>query len=246
MSDRIYRLQGGTRLEGHVRVAGAKNAATKEIVASLLSGGVCTFDNVPRIGDVDATIQIVESVGACCTWIAPNTLQVDSTHLTTSTVPVAFSGVNRIPILLLGPLLHRLGEARVPVLGGCNLGPRPVDFHIDGIVALGAHITFEDNYYYARADHLKGAIITLPFPSVGATENVLINATLARGTTVIQNAAIEPEIVNLAQFLQSMGAIIYQDVNRTWVVEGVERLHPARHTVPVSYTHLTLPTNREV
>lgn len=231
MKNRIYRLEGGARLEGHVRVSGAKNAVTKEVVASLLAGGVCTFSNVPRIGDLDATIQIVESVGAVCTWLENNTLQVDSTNLTTNTVPVAFSGLNRIPILLMGPLLHRMGEARVPVLGGCNIGKRPVDFHVDGLSSLGANIELENGYYVARARKLKGTILTLPYPSVGATENVMIAATLAQGTTVIQNAAIEPEIVDLAQFLQSMGAIIYQDVNRSWVIEGVERLRPADHTV---------------
>lgn len=229
--NRLYRLEGGARLEGHVRVSGAKNAMTKEIVASIMSGGVCTFSNVPRIGDVDATIEIVQSIGARCTWTGPNTLEVDSTHLSTCTVPIAFSGVNRIPILLMGPLLHRMGEARVPVLGGCNIGKRPVDFHVDGLTALGANVELEDGYYVARARKLKGAIVKLPYPSVGATENIMITATLVKGTTVIQNAAIEPEIVDLAQFLQSMGAIIYQDINRTWVIEGVERLHPADHVV---------------
>ncbi|MFM7202406.1 MAG: UDP-N-acetylglucosamine 1-carboxyvinyltransferase [Myxococcota bacterium] len=231
MNDRRYRVEGGARLEGRVRVSGAKNAATKEIVASLMSQGVCIFNNVPRIGDVDATIEIVRSVGAICTWTGPNTLVVDSTQLTSATVPVAFSGVNRIPILLMGPLLHRMGEARVPVLGGCNIGKRPVNFHIDGISSLGADVLLEDGYYVARAKKLKGAIVNLPYPSVGATENVMIAAALAQGTTVIHNAAIEPEIVDLAQFLQSMGAIIYQDVNRTWVIEGVKRLHPAHHTI---------------
>ncbi len=228
---RYYRVRGKARLEGEVRVAGAKNAATKQIVASLLSGGVCTFHNVPRIGDVQTTIEIVESVGARCRWKDENVLEVDSSRITQATIPIAFSGVNRIPILLIGPLLHRMGEARVPVLGGCTLGPRPVDFHIDGMKSLGAHIAFEDGFYHARADHLKGTIFTLPYPSVGATENVMTAATLAHGTTVIQNAAIEPEVVDLAQFLQRMGAIIYQDVNRTWIVEGVQRLHPADHWV---------------
>ena len=228
---RVFRVRGKARLEGEVKVAGAKNAATKQIVASLLSGGVCRFHNVPRIGDVQTTIDLVEAVGARCRWVGDNTLEVDASAITETTIPIAFSGVNRIPILLIGPLLHRRGEARVPILGGCTLGPRPVDYHIDGMRALGADITFEEGYYHARADGLKGTIFTLPYPSVGATENVLIAATMARGTTVIQNAAIEPEVVDLAQFLQRMGAIIYQDVNRTWIVEGVERLHPADHWV---------------
>ncbi len=228
---RLFRVRGRARLEGEVTVAGAKNAATKQIVASLLSGGVCRFHNVPRIGDVQTTIDVVTSVGARCRWVDDNVLEVDASSLTGTTIPIAFSGVNRIPILLIGPLLHRMGEARVPVLGGCSLGPRPVDFHIDGMRALGARITFEDGFYHARADGLKGTIFTLPYPSVGATENVLIAASMARGTTVIQNAAIEPEVVDLAQFLQRMGAIIYEDVNRTWVVEGVDRLHPADHWV---------------
>jgi len=228
---RHYRITGGTRLEGRVRVSGAKNAATKEIVASLLSGGICTFHNVPRIGDIAVTIEILQSVGADCQWVGDNSLRVDSSQLTGATVPIAFSGVNRIPILLLGPLLHRMGEAHVPILGGCNLGPRPVDFHINGLKSLGVQIDFQEDYYVARAETLKGAIITLPYPSVGATENILMAATFAKGTTVIHNAAIEPEVVDLAQFLQSMGAIIYLDVNRTWVIEGVDRLHPADHSI---------------
>ena len=227
----LYRIEGPSKLQGTVKVAGAKNAATKEIVAALLAEGISSFENVPRIGDVETTVDILSSVGARTRWEHEETLLVDASHLTSSEVPIAFSGLNRIPILLMGPLLHRLGEARIPVLGGCNLGPRPVDFHIQGLRELGADIRFEKGYYIARSDGLKGTIITLPYPSVGATENIMIAATMARGTSVIHNAATEPEVVDLARFLQSMGAIIHLDVNRSWVIEGVSALKPSWHRV---------------
>ncbi len=135
------------------------------------------------------------------------------------------------PILMVGPLLHRFGRAVVPVMGGCVIGDRPIDFHLQGFQSLGAKVEYKDGAYHFEAKRLTGTRITLPFPSVGATENLMMAATLAKGTTEIRNAAIEPEIVDLALQLQAMGAIISQETDRTWVIQGVKELHPADHKV---------------
>lgn len=228
-----YEIEGGKPLKGVIRVSGAKNAATKQIVASLLTDEECVLRNVPNIGDTKVTLDVCKSVGLKYSWDnrKNDTLTLHTPTITSPEVPVAFSGLNRIPILLLGPLIHRYGKAVIPMLGGCNIGERPVDFHVQALEALGAEIVLEDNRYYAKADQLRGAIIELPYPSVGATENILLSAVLAKGTTFIKNAATEPEILDLVMMLQKMGAIIYVDVDRTIVIEGVKKLHAARHTV---------------
>lgn len=227
-----YTIEGGHILNGEITIRGAKNAVTKEMVASLLAEGETILQNVPDIGDVTITADILQAIG-CKISLAKNTavLKIDSSQLKTSHVPMKYSGVNRIPILMAGPLLHRFGEATIPMMGGCDIGSRPVNFHIDGLKALGAKVDFLENAYHLKADKLRGAIVSLPFPSVGATENLMMAAVLAKGTTIIKNAAIEPEIVDLAMLLQSMGAIIAQEVDRTWTIQGVERLHPATHSV---------------
>jgi UDP-N-acetylglucosamine 1-carboxyvinyltransferase len=230
---RYYEIEGGKPLRGRVAVGGAKNAATKQIVASLLTDEPVTLHNVPRIGDTAATLEMCQSVGLRHAWEsgADGTLRLHTPTIRGPEVPVAFSGVNRIPILLLGPLLHRYGEAVVPMLGGDDIGDRPVDFHIAALERLGARITFDHGHYRAATARLRGAVVELPYPSVGATENTLFAAVLAEGVTRIVNAAIEPEIVDEVMLLQKMGAIIFVDTDRTIVVEGVERLHGAEHTV---------------
>ncbi len=229
---RKFRIEGGKCLQGEVQIRGAKNAVTKQMVASLMAPGKSILKNVPDIGDVDITRQILCSLG--CSIVHKTDegiLEIDATHLQTPEVPTEYSGLNRIPILLAGVLLHRFGHAVIPVMGGCDIGPRPIDFHLQGLEALGAKAEYRDNAFHFKAKHLTGTKITLPFPSVGATENIMMAATVAQGTTVIKNAAIEPEIVDLALFLQSMGAIITQETDRTWVIQGVECLRPAQHTV---------------
>ena len=157
---------------------------------------------------------------------------VNASSLRSNEVTEAFSRKNRIPILLFGPLLARFGEAKIPALGGCKIGARPVDFHIEALRKMGVEIECNGAYRAkVTGKRLTGAVIELPFPSVGATENSMLAAVLANGTTIIQNAAVEPEILDLAKLLQSMGAIISLEVNRTWVIEGVERLHGAAHRV---------------
>jgi UDP-N-acetylglucosamine 1-carboxyvinyltransferase len=227
-----YRIEGGRYLKGEVAVRGAKNAVTKEMVAALLAPGTSTLTNVPDIGDVRITKRILESLGCQAVHEADaGQLTLDATHLNGPTVPLEYSGLNRIPILLAGVLLHRFGRAVIPMMGGCDIGPRPIDFHLQGLRDLGAAIDYRDGAYHFEAKQLTGARITLPFPSVGATENLLMAATLAKGTTEIRNAAIEPEIVDLALQLQSMGAIISQETDRTWMVQGVEALKPVQHRV---------------
>ena len=225
-------IESGRYLKGEIRVRGAKNAVTKQMVASLLAPGKSVLQNVPEIGDVEITKQILASIG-CKIEHDPEggVLSIDAANLSTHRVPEEYSGLNRIPILLAGVLMHRFGAAEIPMMGGCDIGPRPVDFHIEGLRSLGADIRYEDGVYRFAAKRLTGARITLPFPSVGATENLMMAAATAKGTTEIRNAAIEPEIVDLALFLQSMGAIITQETDRTWIIQGVETLHPAQHRV---------------
>lgn len=233
MAADTIRITGGVPLNGEVRISGAKNAATKELVAALLSSDSVTFTNVPDIGDVDVTIEMLQGLGAIVTREGDR-VTVDSSGMKKSSVTEAFSGKNRIPILLFGPLLSRFGKAEIPALGGCNIGKRPVDFHINALRAMGVDIDCSNGEYLASVsedDRLRGTVIDLPFPSVGATENIILAAVLAKGTTVIRNAAIEPEIHDLAMLLQAMGAIIQLDVNRTWIIEGVDSLHGTTHRV---------------
>jgi UDP-N-acetylglucosamine 1-carboxyvinyltransferase len=224
-----YQIEGGTPLRGRLRASGAKNAATKQIVASLLTDEEIVLHNVPRIGDVDITIEIVRSLGARIEWAGDTTLRMQAASVSSGEVPVAFSGLNRIPVLLIGPLLHRYGRASVPLLGGDEIGARPINFHVNALRQLGATVTLGADCWEATATRLKGSLIDLPYPSVGATESALLSSVLADGTTVIRNAAIEPEIIDTVLLLQKMGALIAVEVDRTIVVEGVPHLRGAEH-----------------
>lgn len=229
---RRYVIEGGCSLQGEISVRGAKNAVTKEMVAALLAPGVSRLRNVPDIGDVDITRRVLESIGCRAAHDAvAGTLEIDTTGIATPDVSAEYSGLNRIPILLAGALIHRFGRAVIPAPGGCEIGTRPLDFHLQGFQRLGATVERRDGAYHFAAKRLTGTRITLPFPSVGATENLMMAAVLAHGTTEIRNAAIEPEIVDLALLLQSMGAIVSQETDRTWVIQGVDTLHPFDHRV---------------
>jgi UDP-N-acetylglucosamine 1-carboxyvinyltransferase len=227
---KAYTVRGGHALHGEVCVPGAKNAALKELVACLLTDEMITLRHVPDISDVRVTLHMLESLGAHISFV-DGVVTIDASHVTSGQVTEAFSRKNRIPILLLGPLLHRFQAAVIPALGGDAIGARPVDFHIEALRKMGAEIRIEGDEYHASASMLRGTVIDLPYPSVGATENVMLAAVKARGMTVIRNAAVEPEIMDLAMLLQAMGAIISLDVNRTWVIEGVPILHGADHRV---------------
>lgn len=234
----ILKITGGTALKGHVKAAGAKNAMTKLLVASLLSDKPCRFYNVPSIGDVEVTLALCQEIGMQVNWDREaGILEVCTKELKTAYVPQRFSGANRIPILMIGALLGRTDEdIIVPTVGGCDIGSRPVDFHIQALEQLGASIEYrgmkKEGAYFAHAHNgLKGTTITLPYPSIGATENTILAAVTARGITVIKNAAIEPEIVELILFLQKLGAIITLDIDRTIRIQGTRRFYEVEHTV---------------
>lgn len=234
----ILKIKGGAPLKGHIKAAGAKNAMTKLLVASLLSDKPCRFYNVPNIGDVAVTVSLCQEIGMQVQWDRDaGIMEVVTKELKTSYVPQSFSGANRIPILMIGALLGRTEEdIIVPTVGGCNIGKRPIDFHIASLEKLGATIEYRkmkrEGAYFAHAhDGLKGTLITLPFPSIGATENTILAGVTARGITTIKNAAIEPEILDLILFLQKLGANIALDVDRTIRIQGTRRFYEVEHTV---------------
>lgn len=224
-----YVIQGGIPLEGEVTVPGAKNAVGKQLVASLLTDQPCVFTNVPRITEIDAILDMLGEIGTRHSWLGPSTLQVHTPEIRLSDIGQRYSGFNRIPILLIGPLLHRAGRASVPVMGGCRIGKRPVDFHLDALAAMGATIRESQEGFDAFASRLSGTEIVLPYPSVGATENILLTGSLASGVTTIKNAALEPEVIDTILLLQKMGAIISVLPNRTIQIEGVQNLRGAIH-----------------
>ena len=234
----VLKITGGTPLKGSVKAAGAKNAITKLLVASLLSDKRCVFYNVPDIGEVEITVNLCTEIGMIVHWDREaGIMEVHTPELKTSYIPQRFSGSNRIPILMIGALLGRTEEdIIVPTVGGCEIGKRPVDFHIEALEKLGASIEYrtmkKEGAYFASAHHgLVGTLIQLPFPSVGATENTILAAVRARGTTIIRNAAMEPEIIDLILFLQKLGAIITVDVDRSIRIQGTRRFYEVEHTV---------------
>lgn len=217
-------------LRGEVHVRGSKNAITKHMVATLVGSEPSTILNAPSVGDVQITAEVMRALGAEVN-IEEGRIDIDPRGFHGGKVPLSFSGLNRIPILLLGPALHRTGEAFIPLAGGDRIGHRPVDFHVNAMKAMGAEVTETDYGIEAKATRLHGAKIRLPFPSVMATETILIAAVLAEGRTLIENAATEPEVVELALFLQRMGARIEMRPDRQIIIEGVEKLTSATHTL---------------
>ncbi len=219
-------------LRGDVRVSGSKNAVTKHMVAAIMGGSPSTIANVPEVGDVGITAEVLQSLGVGVEVGDDRTITITPAAEVNPQVPVRYSGLNRIPILLLGPLLHLRQEAFVPVVGGDTIGARPVDFHVDALRSFGAEVFEEADGVRAQVKgRLHGTKITLPYPSVGATETVLLTAALAEGRTVLHNAATEPEIIELALFLQRMGARVELSPGRRMVIDGVDRLHGATTTL---------------
>jgi UDP-N-acetylglucosamine 1-carboxyvinyltransferase len=225
-----WRIEPVGPLRGDVPISGSKNVVTKLMVAALLSDAPGEVVNAPRLGDVDITGGMLRSIGADVD-IDGDVVTVDPAILTSSRIPVSYTGLNRVPILLVGPLLHRIGEAFVPLVGGDRIGTRPVDYHTTALEQLGAEVTVTEDGLEAKAVQLRGAHIRLPFPSVGATETVLLTAATAEGRTILENAAIEPEVVELALYLQRMGARIELQPDRCFVIEGVPRLSGARQRI---------------
>lgn len=226
-----YLITGGMPLRGEVTISGAKNAVTKMVIASLLTSEQCTLRNVPLLGDLDLTVKLCQNLGSQVR-LDGHTLTIHTPEIEDTVISSEVGGLNRIAVMTIGPLLHRCGEVTIPRPGGDRIGPRPIDFHIHGLQQMGATIVErEDKYYCSTAKRLHGTTIKLPFPSVMATENFLITASLAKGVTIIENAATEPEIIDLIKLLQKMGAIIELKVDRRIVVEGVDRLRGASHTL---------------
>ncbi len=220
-----YRIEGGYPVTGKITCLGAKNFVIKAMVAALLGDTPTTLTNVPDIGDVDITAEMLTSIGVTVERVDNQQLRIDASSLNVSTVPTPHSGSNRAPILLLSALLHRLEEVSVPVVGGCKIGARAVDFHLDAIRKFGGIVEeTPDGYVARRVRPLKGAHIQLPYPSVGATETCLYLGVLAEGRTLISNAAIEPEVLELITMLRAMGAIIFTSPGRDIRIEGVKQL----------------------
>ena len=225
-------IHGGKPLHGRVDVRGAKNLVTKAMVAALLGDSPSILRDVPNISDVAIVRGLLEAHGVHVTDSAEGELTLDPTNVTSAHFAEidAHAGSSRIPILFCGPLLHQLGEAFIPDLGGCRIGDRPINFHLDALRAFGAIVTkLPQGIHLTAPERLKGAHIELPFPSVGATEQVLLTAVRAEGVTELKNAAIEPEIMDLIAILQKMGAVIWIEPNRTIFIEGVEKLHGYEH-----------------
>lgn len=232
------RIRGGTPLEGIVKASGAKNAITKMLVASLICDKQCIFTNVPNIEEVDTTLHLLEQLGMVYSWDREaGLLEAQTKQLVSRRVVQRFSGANRIPILLLGALLGRTKqEVIVPIVGGCRIGKRPIDFHIYALEKLGAEFELIDDgetkLYKAHAPKgLIGTIIDLPFPSVGATENAIFAAIRAKGKTTITNAAIEPEVLDIIYFLQKLGVRIHLTKDRTIVIRETTTFYPVEHHV---------------
>ena len=218
-------IHGGKRLTGEITLQGAKNSVLPILAAAILCEGNCVVHNCPKLSDVDVSLKILNSLG-CNTLFDGSSVIVDSTTISSSKIPEELMLKMRSSVVFLGAILGRTGKGIISSPGGCELGPRPIDLHISALRQLGVEITEEHGYLLCEAKNgLKGAQITLAFPSVGATENIILAAAKAQGKTVIHNAAKEPEISNLADFLNSAGARIYGAGSDTVVIEGVKHLH---------------------
>jgi UDP-N-acetylglucosamine 1-carboxyvinyltransferase len=224
-------VEGGARLEGEVRISGAKNAVLPILCATLLADAPVEIGNVPNLFDVKTTLRVLAELGAGVTMDDAFDLSIDPRSVRSHVAPYELVRTMRASVLVLGPLLAKFGAAEVSLPGGCAIGSRPVDLHLKGLRALGAEIAVENGYIVARAERLRGARHVFDMVSVGATENVLMAAVLAEGRTVLENAAMEPEIVDLADCLNTLGANVSGAGTGRIVVEGVERLHGGRHAV---------------
>ena len=218
-------VTGPTSLKGEVTIGGAKNAAVAILPATLLIDGICTIENLPNISDIKISCEILEKLGAKITWKDKHTITVDTRSLTTTKAPLDLTSKFRASYYVIGAMLGRMGEIEVGMPGGCKLGARPIDQHIKGFELLGADVTVEKGTIYAKANELNGAPVYMDIVSVGATINVMLSAVLAKGTTVIDNAAKEPHIVDVANFLNTMGADIRGAGTDVIKINGVEKLH---------------------
>ncbi|AHG62585.1 UDP-N-acetylglucosamine 1-carboxyvinyltransferase [Advenella mimigardefordensis] len=225
------RIVGGRRLNGEISISGAKNAALPILCAALLTSEPVTLRNVPQLNDISTTVRLLADLGVKVTQEAGGVVHLQADQITNLEASYELVKTMRASILVLGPLLTRFGQAKVSLPGGCSIGQRPVDQHIKGLTALGADITVEHGFVVANAVRLKGAPIVTDMVTVGGTEQFLMAAALAEGQTVLENAAREPEVVDLAEMLISMGARISGHGTDRIVIDGVERLHGTDYTV---------------
>jgi UDP-N-acetylglucosamine 1-carboxyvinyltransferase len=223
-------VHGGSPLQGEVKASGSKNGTLPLLAAAMLIEGETILENVPIIQDVLTMVEMIEALGAKCKWLAPGTLRIDATSLAKSVAPYELVRRMRGSFYVAGALLARFGEAEVPLPGGCVIGSRPVDYHLMGFRALGADIHEDHGIMHASADRLRGARVYLDprYRSVGATINIMLAACVAEGTTIIENASREPEVVACEEFLSSAGAKIQGIGAATLVIDGIKRLHGAR------------------
>ena len=228
-----YVIKGGTVLHGEVEVSGAKNAAVAIIPAALMVNGVCRIENVPQISDTDMLLTILSELGAKVKFINKSTVDIDCTDVRYQDAPYDLMRKIRASYYLIGAMLGRFGSAKTTMPGGCNFGVRPIDQHIKGMTALGADVDVKNGFVFADAigGRLRGARVYLDKVSVGATMNIMLAATLAQGRTIIENAAREPHIVDLANFLNSMGADVRGAGTDTIKINGVESLHGGSYTI---------------
>lgn len=226
-----YVILGGARLEGEVEISGAKNSAVALIAAAIMVKGVCVIDNVPLVSDIYVLVDIINKLGGKAFFTGKGILTIDCTELSCYEAPYEMVGKIRASSYLMGALLGRFNNARVSMPGGCDFGVRPIDLHLKGFVALGAEYSVEHGLVDISAEYLHGAEIYMDQVSVGATINVMLAASLADGLTVIENAAKEPHIVDVANFLNSMGANIKGAGTDTIKIKGVEELHGGSYTV---------------
>ena len=224
-------ISGENRLQGTVRIDGAKNSALSIMAATLLTKDVCILRNVPRLTDVDTMAAVIRKLGIKVEWRGDNTLYIDSDDFNNCEAPYELVKMMRGSILVMGPLLARLKKAKISLPGGCSIGARPVDYHIKGFETLGAQVEVEKGYIEAKVDKLKGDDIYLDFPSLGATENIMMAACLAEGVTKIENAAKDPEVVELGHFLNKMGAKVKGLGTDLIEIEGVKKLHGVDYTI---------------
>jgi len=224
-------ISGGNRLQGTVRIDGAKNSALSIMAATLLTKDVCILRNVPRLTDVDIMADVIRKLGVKVEWKEDNHLYIDSDNFNNYEAPYELVKMMRASILVMGPLLARLKKAKISLPGGCAIGARPVDYHLKGFEALGAQVEVEKGYIEAKVNKLKGDDIYLDFPSLGATENIMMAACLAKGVTKIENAAKDPEVVELGHFLNKMGAKVEGLGTDLIEIKGVKKLHGVDYTI---------------
>lgn len=224
-------VTGGSSLEGKIKVSGAKNAVLPIIAASILADGECHLHDIPDLADVDTIIRVLKSIGVQVSTTGNKDLILSLTQPDNTEPPGDWVRKMRASFLVMGPLLTRFGEAKISMPGGCNIGSRPIDLHLKGLTALGAEITMAHGVIQCKAKKLTGGKVYLDFPSVGATENIMMAASMAKGTSVIENAAEEPEIVDLANFINSMGGKISGAGTNIIRIEGVDSLKGSNYTV---------------